>query len=305
MGLSAFQCAISGRREHLPTSEEYPETVVRRATMESGGGFGWKISGLTTPRDEPAPWKIVVVTGAPSWAEFWAPTLAALPQDREMVVLDRPGFAHSEPFECVPDIRTQAEALLPVLDAAPGQRVLLVGQSYGAAIATLMASMRPDAVSGLVLLSGFFGEAGPTARFWVNAGSKVLGIIPRDLKHAVMEVIGQRRQLHPVFELLSLYPFLITFVHGDKDDFAPLKVARRVARTTLVPSKFIEVSGADHFLNDGPTETLLDCLEQAIDPLAPISQVKPAIPVGRPAHVPAPADTAGPDRLRFAAARAA
>jgi len=278
MGLSAFQCAMEGRTEHAPTSDEYPETIVKRTSFESGGGFGWKISGLWTPRETPAEWKIVVVTGAPSWAEYWAPTLAALPLEREMLVVDRPGFANSEPFHCVPDIRTQAEALLPALDAAPGQRVLLVGQSYGAAIATLMASMRPEAVGGLVLLSGFFGEAGPTAKFWVEMGSKVLGLIPRDLKHAVMEVIGQRKQLHPVFELLSLYPLLITFVHGDRDDFAPIEVARRVARTTLVPSKFIEVEGADHFLNDGPVETILDCLEAAMDPKAALGQVRPAVP---------------------------
>jgi fermentation-respiration switch protein FrsA (DUF1100 family) len=141
-----------------------------------------------------------------------------------------------------------------------------------------MASKRPSDVAGLVLLSGFFGEAGPTARFWVNVGSKVLGLIPRDLKHAVTEVLGQRRQLHPVFQLLSLYPLLITFVHGDKDDFAPIDVARRVARTTLVPSRFIEVKGADHFLNDGPPETLLDCFEAAMDPMTPLSQVKPSAP---------------------------
>ncbi len=34
----------------------------------------------STPRARPAPWKIVVVTGAPSWAEYWAPVLAALPR---------------------------------------------------------------------------------------------------------------------------------------------------------------------------------------------------------------------------------
>jgi pimeloyl-ACP methyl ester carboxylesterase len=276
LGWSAFQCAWQGRKEHLPTSEEYPPDVVRRTSFTSGGGFDWSISGLCSPRETPAPWKIVVVTGAPSWAEYWASTIAALPRDREMIVVDRPGFAHSEPFDCVPDIRTQAEALLPVLDAAPGQKVLLVGQSYGAAIATLMASMRPEQVAGLVLLSGFFGEAGPTARFWVNAGSKVLSLIPRDLKHATMEVMGQRRQLNPVFQLLSLYPLLITFVHGDRDDFAPLAVARKLAARTLVPARFIEVTRADHFMNDGPPEVLLQCFEQAMDPQSRLDQTLPS-----------------------------
>jgi pimeloyl-ACP methyl ester carboxylesterase len=273
-GANAFLLALQGKREHVPTGEEFPDSVVRRIGFEAGGGYGWKLSALWTPRETPAPWKIVVVTGAPSWAEYWAPVLAALPQDREMLVVDRPGFSHSEPFECVPDIRTQAEALLPVLRSVPGQRVLLVGQSYGAAIATLMAHMRPKDISGLVLLSGYFGAPGPTAKFWVDMGKRVLGFIPRDLKNAVMEVAGQPGQLNRVFRLLSQHPLLVTFIHGDQDDFAPIEVARRVAELTMIPSRFIEVSGADHFFNDEDTDTILACLEAAIDPRGSLREVR-------------------------------
>jgi pimeloyl-ACP methyl ester carboxylesterase len=264
MGLSSISCALTGRVEHLPPDLEYPESVVRRISFEAGGGHGWKLSALWTPREQPAPWKIVVVTGAPSWAEYWTSVMATLPADREMLVVDRPGFAHSEPHHCVPEIDVQAEALLPALEAAPGQKVLLVGQSYGAAIATLMAAKRPDLVHALALVSGFFGHAGPTAKFWVDVGSKILSFIPRDLKHAVMEVTGQPGQLNPVFKLLARRPFLITFIHGSKDDFAPIEVARRAAQMTLAPSRFIELTGADHFLNDGPPERLIYCLETAI-----------------------------------------
>jgi pimeloyl-ACP methyl ester carboxylesterase len=106
-----------GRTEHVPTSQDYPDSIMRRVTFEAGGGLGWKISALTTVREAPAPLKIVVVPGAPCWAEYWAPVLAALPQDREMIVVDRPGFAASEPATCVPDIRLQALALSPLLQA--------------------------------------------------------------------------------------------------------------------------------------------------------------------------------------------
>jgi pimeloyl-ACP methyl ester carboxylesterase len=240
--------------------------VIRRISFTAGDGLGWRISGLWTPRSKPAPWKIVVVTGAPSWAEYWAPVMAALPQDREMVVLDRPGFAHSEPTHCVPKIDVQAKALLPVLEPAPGQRILLVGQSYGAAIATLMAASRPDQTAALVLMSGYFGKAGPTARLLMNVGGRVLGLIPRDLRHAVLEASGQAHQLNPVFKLLNRFPFLVTIVHGDKDDFAPIEVARAIADTTLVPARFIEAKGGDHFLNDLPAEQIVACLERAIRP---------------------------------------
>jgi pimeloyl-ACP methyl ester carboxylesterase len=276
---ACIECELSGRREHLPTSDEYPDTVVRRISFEAGGGFGWRISALATPRPAPPPWKIVVVTGAPSWAEYWAPTLAACPEDREMVVVDRPGFANSEPRHCVPRIHTQARALEPLLEAAPGQRVLLVGQSYGAAIATLMAAARPDRVARLVLLSGYFGKSGPTARLLIDLGRRLVKLIPRDLRHAVLEASGQPRQLNRVFKLLNRFPFLVTIVHGDKDDFAPIEVARAIADITLAPARLIEIQGGNHSLNQQAPELMLGWLEAAMDPKGGIRQqhvVKPA-----------------------------
>ena len=272
---ACIACAVSGRREHVPTSDEYPDTVIKRISFEAGEGLGWRISALSTPRAEPAPWKIVVVTGAPSWGEYWAPVMAALPPDREMVVVDRPGFANSEPLHCVPRIETQAQALLPLLEPKPGQRILLVGQSYGAAIATLMAAQRPDDTAGLVLVSGFFGKSGPTARLLVDMGQRVLGLIPRDLRHAVLEVAGQSHQLNPVFKLLNRFPFLITIIHGDKDDFAPIEVARAIADTTLVPTRFIEIKGGNHFLNDCPPERVIAWIETTIGRRGGLRQVHP------------------------------
>ncbi len=205
--------------------------------------------------------------------------MAALPPDREMVVVDRPGFANSEPAHCVPRIETQAKALLPLLESAPGQRILLVGQSYGAAIATLMAAERPAQTAGLVLLSGYFGKSGPTARWLIGLGEKVLGFIPRDLRHAVLEASGQFRQLNPVFKLLNRFPFLITIIHGDKDDFAPIEVARAIADTTLAPARFVEIRGGNHFLNDCPPEQVVAWLETAIAPTGGLRQVRTLSPV--------------------------
>ncbi|HZZ87621.1 MAG TPA: alpha/beta hydrolase [Caulobacteraceae bacterium] len=260
-----------GRTEHVPTSEDYPESVMRRVTFEAGGGLGWKISALTSVREAPAPLKIVVVPGAPCWAEYWAPVLAALPGDREMVVVDRPGFAASEPATCVPDIRVQALALSPLLQAAPGQKILLVGQSYGAAVATVLATHNPRALGGLVLLSSFLGETGPTARWLVDAGLKVLNLIPRDLRHAIMEVTGQATQLDHMREALRRLRVPVHVIHGDADDFAPIELAERLAReaASKKPIRFVRVPGANHFLNDGPVERLMSALEDCVPARSP------------------------------------
>jgi pimeloyl-ACP methyl ester carboxylesterase len=265
MGWAAVEAAATGRTEHAPTAA-YPENKVRRTSFVAGGGHGWRISALETPRDKPAPWRVVVITGAPSWAEYWAETLAELPPDREMIVVDRPGFAGSEPLHPVPDIRVQAEALSPLLRARRGQKVLLVGQSYGAAIASIMAEQNPGKVAGLVLLSGFFGEAGPTARWLLDVGSRALKVIPRDLRNAVIEVTGQKPQLVHAKRALGRLNIPIHMIHGDKDDFAPLEVAEKLAAETVTrrPIRVVRTEGANHFLNDGPAEMLISAIEACI-----------------------------------------
>ncbi|HEX7759845.1 MAG TPA: alpha/beta hydrolase [Caulobacteraceae bacterium] len=275
LGWACFESAATGRTEHRPTSADYPQSVVRRTSFLAGAGLGWRISALETPREHPAPWKIVVITGAPSWAEYWAPVMAALPADREMIVVDRPGFGASEPATCVPDIRLQAQALLPAIDAAPGQKVLLVGQSYGAAIATVMAGMAPKKLAGVVLLSSFLGEFGPTARWLVQLGSKVLNVIPRDLRHAVMEVTGQAGQLTHMRESLLRLRVPVHVIHGDQDDFAPITLAETLVKETRTraPIRFERVPGANHFLNDGP-DILIAALETCLPAAKPAFALK-------------------------------
>lgn len=266
VGWACFASAMLGRTEHVPMSKDYPDTVVRRTSFLAGGELGWRISALESPRDKPSAWKIVVVTGSPSWAEYWAPVLAALPSDREMVVVDRPGFGASQPSDHVPDLDIQALALSPLLQAAPGQKILLVGQSYGAAIATLMARRYGRRVRGLVLLSGYYGEPGPTARWLLDTGGRALGLIPRDLRNAVLEVSGQPERLGPVRVALGQLRVPIHLIHGDRDDFAPLEAAERLmtqvrARRSI---RLERVEGADHFINDGPVERVLAALDACL-----------------------------------------
>jgi pimeloyl-ACP methyl ester carboxylesterase len=296
MGWACIECAATGRSEHAPTSADYPDTVLRRTSFIAGGGHGWRISALETPREAPAPWKIVVITGAPSWAEYWAETMAELPQDREMVVVDRPGYGSSEPLHPVQDIRVQAEALAPVLRTAPGQKLLLVGQSYGAAIASIMAAENPGRAASLVLLSGYFGETGPTARWLIDVGSKALKVIPRDLRHAVIEASGQRPQLVYAKRALTQLNIPVHMIHGDKDDFAPIEVAERLAAETPTrrPIRFVRTAGANHFLNDGPAQELIAALESCLPPKRRWTFRLPRLPSLRIPGFPAPAQATAP-----------
>jgi pimeloyl-ACP methyl ester carboxylesterase len=246
----------------FPVSSDYPPGTMERIEFTAGVPEAWRISALQTPARADATWKIVIITGTPSWSEYWAPTIAALPATREMIVADRPGFRTSQPEGPVRDIAKQAEALAPMLTARPDERVLLVGQSFGAPVATLMASRYPDRVHALVLMSSFFGDAGPTARRMIGVGRVVRPLLPRDLKNSISELSAQRRQLPGVREALRGLRQPMVFLHGDADTFVPLESARTLA--TDYNHTLVEVPGGDHFLNACCVLALLAAFEQAI-----------------------------------------
>ena len=89
-----------------------------------------------------------------------------------------------------------------------------------------------------------------------------------------MEVSGQAGQLTHMREAVSALHVPVHVIHGDADDFAPIEIAEKlVAETrTRAPIRFLKVPGANHFFNDGPVETLVECLEACI----PAKALKPA-----------------------------
>ncbi|HPA38686.1 MAG TPA: hypothetical protein PLV04_08065, partial [Phenylobacterium sp.] len=121
-------------------------------------------------------------------------------------------------------------------------------------------------LAGLVLLSGYFGHSGPTADFLLKTGSRLLKLIPRDLRHAVLEVSNQKPQLDGVRAALTRLRTPVHVVHGDRDDFAPIEIAEALVAETRArrPIRFERVPGADHFLNDGPVDVLLAALEACL-----------------------------------------
>ncbi|MGE0045357.1 MAG: alpha/beta fold hydrolase [Hyphomonadaceae bacterium] len=251
-----------GGSERFPTPEDYPPGVMEEITFTAGGEHPWRLAALRTPPRPEAPWRIVVVTGTPSWPEFWAPTIARAPDTREMIVITRPGFQDSEPQDAVRDIAAQAAALAPALDGPPGQRVVLLGQSFGAPVATLLAAQRPDRVRALVYVSGFFGDRGPTAQRLLGVGRIVAPILPRDFRNSVREVAAQGPQLPPVWDALRSLDIPIVFLHGDADTFVPIEADRRIAAE--FGHTLIAVPGGDHFLNACCVDATLAATEQAI-----------------------------------------
>ena len=248
----------------FPTSRDFPATVMDRMMFTAGGEAPWKLSALETPRQTPPPWKIVVVTGTPSWSEFWAPVLAKVGPDRQMIVADRPGFAQSEPIAAVTEIDRQADALAPLLAGPDGQKVIVIGQSYGGPIATVLAARHPDKVKALVLMSAYFGERGPTIQRLDALGSMLRPALPRDMKNALAEITGQSKQLPEVRAALASLTVPIVVLHGDKDTFITPAAARRLAVAAGARAQYMVAPGGDHFLNACCVNDVLAAVERGV-----------------------------------------
>lgn len=268
LGLFALSaCAVTVEEDRrFPTSKDFPPTVMRHGSFTAGGTHPWRLATLETPRPN-APWKVVVVTGTPSWSEFWAPTLAALPERYTMVVADRPGFAASEPKTLVGSISDQADALAPMLETAPGQKVILVGQSYGAPIASLMAARHPDKVAALILMSPFFGARGAEARKLMTAGGFVRWVLPHDLKNGYAEVKGQAPQLPAARAALAGVTAPVLVLQGDADTFVLAEDARRLTAVAAASpaAVYVTVPKGDHFLNACCVPALIGALDRAVE----------------------------------------
>jgi pimeloyl-ACP methyl ester carboxylesterase len=249
-------CVSEGNR--FPTSNAYPVDTMKRVALTSAVPEGWALSALTTNHPN-APWKLVIITGTPSWSEYWAPTLAGAPDGLEIIVADRPGFKGSGPEQAVTDVATQARALSILLEPTnPNQRVILAGQSYGGPISTLMAANNPDKVAGLILVSAFFGERGPTIHGLSFAGSIGGGLVGRDMQNGLAELRNQKPQLPTIFAALDGLTLPIVVLHGAKDTFVPIAAAQRLA--TRIRAPLINVPKGDHFLNACCVSAILEAV---------------------------------------------
>lgn len=99
---------------------------------------------------------LVAIHGASGSTRDWTFRLAAHLTDRyRLILVDRPGLGHSGwPPGGAEMLSVQAELLDAAVAQVGVERALLLGHSYGAAVALSWAQRLPERVAGLVLSSG-------------------------------------------------------------------------------------------------------------------------------------------------------
>ena len=122
---------------------------------------------------------VLMIHGASANAREFNWTLAPRLDDGYRVLMaDRPGHGYSERFDGAEHLDAQAAQMAGVLDQmAPGEKAVIVGHSFGGAVALRLALDRPDLVQGLVLIAPVTHDWGGGGQAWYNglAAAPMLG----------------------------------------------------------------------------------------------------------------------------------
>lgn len=124
---------------------------------------------------------VLMIHGASANAREFTFTLAPRLKDNFHVLMaDRPGHGYSGRPERSETLEVQAAQMAGVVrQLAPDQKAVIVGHSYGGAVALRLALDNPDLVSGVVLLAPVTHDWGGGGESWYNkiAGPPVIGPI--------------------------------------------------------------------------------------------------------------------------------
>ena len=168
-----------------------------------------------TAGDENAKGTLVFLHGSPGSMSFYSRRFAdkdILNQFRIFAV-DRPGYGYSGFGHPEPSIQKQAEMVRVLIDSVYHAKhpIIVVGSSYGAAIAGRLAMDYPNLVDGLVLTGPAIGP-GLEKYFWftyVIESPAVRWVIPRMFRSANTEKVNHKKDWRKCCPIGKISRFLL------------------------------------------------------------------------------------------------
>ncbi len=165
----------------------------------------------------------------------------------QVLAPDRPGFGYSNFGKAEASLRHQAAALAPLLHATPRPHIL-VGHSYGGAVAVRMAIDYPELIDALVVVAGSVApQLEPKA--WWRAPLDwpwVRPLIPTALRVSNEEIAALYDELRAMEPLWPQLQCPIIVIQGQKDRLVHPRNAQYI-RTHATNSPSVQV----HLLPEG------------------------------------------------------
>lgn len=116
---------------------------------------------------------VLMIHGASANAEEFTDTLAPrLEETHRILIADRPGHGYSSRPDKAHRLGVQAAQMATAIETlTPGEKVTVVGHSFGGAVALRLGLDRPDLVAALVLLAPVSHDWGGGGETWYNTAA--------------------------------------------------------------------------------------------------------------------------------------
>jgi pimeloyl-ACP methyl ester carboxylesterase len=169
-----------------------------------------------------------------------------------MVSVDRPGFGCSN-FGGAVNLEEQSMLLLPLIDVVKnGKPVFLAGHSLGGPLVIKMAADYPNAVKGIMLMSGSIDPALEPAENWRKLAAKFPFnlLLPGAFRPSNAELLYFKKDVVSLADDFSKVTCEVFLVHGEKDTWVPVGNID-YARKKLVNAAKVEtliLPGGNHFI---------------------------------------------------------
>ena len=226
--LKAFYAA-----NNVPASISYYETQGRKLRYVSVGS-------------EERKGTLVFLHGSPGSMSFYSGRF----RDRDILdrfriyAIDRPGYGYSGFGNPEPSIQKQAGMVRVLIDSLHHAKhpVIVVGSSFGAAIACRLAMDHPGLVDGLVLTGPAIGP-GLEKYFWFTnliESPLIRWFIPRMFRSANTEKVYHKKELETMLPYWKNIRVPVVYLQGEKDEIVDTANAS-FARRHLVSVPYLHI----------------------------------------------------------------
>lgn len=220
---------------------------------------------------QPTAQPVLFVHGAPGSMSSWEDYLTdpVLTERFHLIAYDRPGYGHSSDGGPVTSISDQAEAAFAVLDAAGAAGApLVVGHSYGGAIAARMAMADSGSLLAVLLLAAAVDPENERVFFFNRPleWRALNWMLPGGMRTANREKVTHVAELTAMLPLWSAISVPVTVIHGAKDPIVPVANGRFAAEA--IPRRFVsyrELPDANHFLPWNRQDLVRGWLQERVD----------------------------------------
>ena len=164
---------------------------------------------------------LILIHGAPGAWYTWRNIidLDTIRSNFHIIAIDRPGYGKSGGGKFEPQISVQIEMVQQIINQYPGKEIYLAGRSYGAPIATALASQNKLRTRRLLLYSPVLSPFHEKTYWFSSLGKKRLirRLLPDAMNVATDEKFAHLSQMKT---LLQVYPGVeaeTCIISGDKD----------------------------------------------------------------------------------------